>query len=459
MDDIPKDNRGFFDWKNSIGKKIKFVYDEIQGELPIVNYFVENKRNYIMTEYNNANFRLWIGDISKCKLGSLLGKYKTDFMYSLGEIIKTGKNGKLKIIKQTKMKIGKRSLKAYICECLVCGDTFEKTEDELKRNGCAVCSGRKILKGYNDLWTKRPDIANLLKFPARGHIIGRASNTKEILICPDCNYEQTQTINNVYRQGYSCKKCGDGVSYPEKFMTNFLLQLEIKFTTQESFEWSENKRYDFFIPSLKCIIETHGEQHYRDCGFERTLEEEQENDKLKESLARANGIDNYIVIDCRKSELEWIRDSILNSNLVKYCNLHNVDWKACDKSATESNVKVASGLWETGNTISKISNILKVHEGTVRTYLKRGSALGWNSYDPKIESEKGIKKMAKMNKLQIVQLSINGEYIRSFNGIKEASKEVKTSDSNISCVLKGRTKTAGGYKWVYKEDYDKYSKE
>ena len=50
------------------------------------------------------------------------------------------------------------------------------------------------------------------------------------------------------------------------------------------FEWSENKRYDVYIPYLNCIVENHGEQHYNN-SFKslngRTLEEEQKNDKYK----------------------------------------------------------------------------------------------------------------------------------------------------------------------------------
>ena len=51
--------------------------------------------------------------------------------------------------------------------------------------------------------------------------------------------------------------------------------------------------YDFYIPELEAIIEVHGSQHYGQ-GFEkvggRTLEEEQINDRLKEDLAKQNGI-------------------------------------------------------------------------------------------------------------------------------------------------------------------------
>ena len=37
LDNLPKDNRYYIDWKNSIDCKVKFVYDDIYGELKIIN--------------------------------------------------------------------------------------------------------------------------------------------------------------------------------------------------------------------------------------------------------------------------------------------------------------------------------------------------------------------------------------------------------------------------------------
>ena len=50
----------------------------------------------------------------------------------------------------------------------------------------------------------------------------------------------------------------------------------------------------------------------------RTLEEEQENDELKKSLAIKNGIKDYLVIDCRESEMEFIKSNILKSQLNQF---------------------------------------------------------------------------------------------------------------------------------------------
>lgn len=50
----------------------------------------------------------------------------------------------------------------------------------------------------------------------------------------------------------------------------------------------------------------------------------------------------------------------------------------------------------------------------------------------------------------ILQFSLDGEFIKEFNSIKEASEEIGVSKSAIVHCLKGKTKKAGGYKWKYK---------
>jgi hypothetical protein len=80
----------------------------------------------------------------------------------------------------------------------------------------------------------------------------------------------------------------------------------------------------------------HGGQHYKS-GFNisnRSLNEEQKNDLIKEKLAKKNGILHYIVIDSRRSTVEYIKNSIINSELFitlfenrysnKEINIHNI---------------------------------------------------------------------------------------------------------------------------------------
>lgn len=54
----------------------------------------------------------------------------------------------------------------------------------------------------------------------------------------------------------------------------------------------------------------------------------------------------------------------------------------------------------------------------------------------------------------VVQLSLNGEYIKEFFSIQDAILEVGGSDSNLTACCKGRQKTHMGFRWMYKKDYN-----
>ena len=51
--------------------------------------------------------------------------------------------------------------------------------------------------------------------------------------------------------------------------------------------------------------------------LQKTLIEEQINDSFKEKLAKDNGIEKYIVINCKESDLSYIKNNVLNSELSK----------------------------------------------------------------------------------------------------------------------------------------------
>lgn len=49
----------------------------------------------------------------------------------------------------------------------------------------------------------------------------------------------------------------------------------------------------------------------------------------------------------------------------------------------------------------------------------------------------------------ISQYTINGEHIKTYDSVIKASIETKIYYNNISLVLRGKRKTAGGYLWKY----------
>lgn len=393
LESLPRRGK-YIDWNKSIGYKIKFVYGEIEGEVPVLDIIQKiNKNNkiryYIITEYGaNINFCMTMDAFCSCKFKKLLGKDSGIYKYKIGDIIEDANCGILKILEPTRRKYNKNTYKAYKYQCLICGNVDIITEINLKNgHGCNVCCSKKILKGYNDLWTTHPNIARMLKNKEIGYTTSHGSSKKQIFICPDCGHEKKLIPYAITVNGFGCPKCGDGISFPEKFTFAILEQLKVKFLTQltkTTFEWCKGYRYDFYLNNYNIILEVNGLQHYKDTYYyKRTLEEEEENDKNKKELAIKNGIkeDNYIVIDCRKSELEWIKYNILSSELSNIYDISNIDWIKCLKYAYNSLVKEVCKLWREGiKNINEISIIYKLSTVTIRNYLKKGSKLGWCKY-------------------------------------------------------------------------------
>lgn len=58
----------------------------------------------------------------------------------------------------------------------------------------------------------------------------------------------------------------------------------------------------------------------------------------------------------------------------------------------------------------------------------------------------------------VVKLNMNDEFISEYECIGDAAKDCSINRTDISNVLAGRRKTAGGFKWVNKYDYDKEKK-
>lgn len=57
------------------------------------------------------------------------------------------------------------------------------------------------------------------------------------------------------------------------------------------------------------------------------------------------------------------------------------------------------------------------------------------------------------NARKVVQLDTNGELVKIYNTLMEASKDIKVHVSSICDALKGRSKTSGGFKWIYQDTY------
>lgn len=100
--------------------------------------------------------------------------------------------------------------------------------------------------------------------------------------------------------------------------------------------------------------------------------------------------------------------------------------------------------YKNGKSICEISRELDINTCHIRKFLK--------------ESGIQILTSIEIRSTPIVAINLDGSYYKAFCSVQEAAREVTHGNgkaSVITSVLKKRTKTAFGYKWIYEKDYKK----
>lgn len=397
LDNLPKRGK-LINWKESIGLEVRFIYDEIEGSITIVDY--DNSK--VTIKYKDKFDKIKSQGLKKCQIGNILKKKTRDYIYAIGDKIKTKSKDLIITNKKIERKFRDNGYyqdrKYYQIRCNKCGFSsgehytkgiYKKeywiSEGGLKKlKSCPCCcnSPQIVVTEINSLWKTDYWMIQMgidLEWAKKNT---SCSNKKAPIKCPYCGKIRYKKPNEVYNKKSIGCVCGEGISYPEKVMVNILNQLNINHIYQLSkttFKWCNNYRYDFYLPDYNCIIEINGEQHYRDCtGFSYSLKEIQNNDKHKKELALINSIKSYIVIDCRKSELTWAKRNIIKSELNEILKISNIDWKLCEKNSLSNKVKDLCDYWSSLNgniSLKKLNDIFKTTQAN--KYLIKGTSIGW----------------------------------------------------------------------------------
>lgn len=456
-------------WKKSIGEKVNFIYDEIEGEFEIINY-TEGK---IKIKYNDIEYDTTTNSLRNNGLYQVLGFRTGDFKIEIGQIFK---NDKVDIeIIDREYRVDKNGIKRkwYKYKCKKCPNEDWIVEDCLFRNyGCNVCTvngNKKVLKGYNDIATTDSWMCKYIVNEEDWYKYSSNSGKRILMKCPYCGEEKTYKIQDLFESKKLPCKCGDNIKYPEKFMVSFLNQLGVKYIWQYSkcnCDWIEkDKRYDFYfkINNEEYIVEVNGLQHYEESFkkiSKRTLQEEKDNDKYKYNTAIKNGIKpkNYVVIDFRYSTLEWGKEHILNSRLNEIFDLSDIDWEQCEKYALKNIVKEVCDYWHEHVEVNKeklnlkkLSHIFCLNRDTIGKYLNKGYKLGWCNYV--IGSENNRKSNGKTIIVKNIETKECWEF-DSIASIEKNSEEIigiKFLKENIHKVLNGKWKQYKGFVFKYKE--------
>ena len=272
--------------------------------------------------------------------------------------------------------------------------------------------------------------------------------------CPDCGRisDIATYIYNIHRQKSITCICKDSISYPEKFIYSVLLQLNEPFEYQISkltFPWIGKYKYDFYLPNYNTILEVHGIQHYE---FEDVIE----NDNLKRELAIHNGV-NYIELDCRFSDCDYIKNALLNSKLSKVLNFEYIDWNECNNFSKKNLCKEICEHFASGESVTNLAIEYKISKNSIRRMLHVGNEIGLCSYDGKKENK--LSSVNNENNVKETSIyTIDGNYIGTYKSAKyiaDHSEEIVGKVLKVNSIYdccNGRIKQYKGYVFINKGD-------
>lgn len=273
------------------------------------------------------------------------------------------------------------------CFCNICKQTFEIYPAYFKvpHKQCPVCSNKKLIKGFNDLATVRPDLLKWFVNPEEAYLYTVGQDKIVECKCQNCGHVKKMLVNALASRGFSCDVCGDGISYPNKFGRAFVSQLKdisnIKY--EFSATWSLNKKYDIYFEfkNKKYIIEMDGMQHFKDTKRFKTNKPVKENDAFKIQIALENGIESVIHIDAKYSSVNYIKNSIQNSLLAELFDLSSIDWIKCGIDASSNLAyEVCTYIHQNRpNSTTIVEKQFKLHGCTINHYCEEGVQFGWCS--------------------------------------------------------------------------------
>lgn len=120
--------------------------------------------------------------------------------------------------------------------CKKCGGSYPmRVCERTDGHGCPFCRGIKVLKGYNDLATKRPDVAvywDCEKNDVGSDEVTASTHSKYHWKCPECGYEWEDSVNRqVSKKG--CASCRRGWKDKNK-TTGAKITKAVKIVTPEN---------------------------------------------------------------------------------------------------------------------------------------------------------------------------------------------------------------------------------
>ncbi|MBV5103765.1 hypothetical protein [Mammaliicoccus sciuri] len=446
LKNIPLNTKGkksYYSWKDCNNTPADFRYKNTKGTLYItykgIKTYGKKRVSLLEVEYKNLKQDMVSTMIVACKLGGLL-KYKTkEYYYNVGDIINNSK-----VINQIYFEDKHGRTKGYEMLCLETNGSFKMREHNLK-------SGQRspYLRGYlidkgNSLYNEK-SVLKYLKNENDAHKFYRRSAKLIDIECKSCGFEKKIRVNDLVDYGFTCPFCTKGISFPERYMSAILQLNSIDYEFQKTFPDLKRKRFDFYIPSINCVIEMNGMQHYEKNNFldyTSTLK----SDTIKKEYCENKGI-SFIPINSSISTFEYINGNVIGSplnNKIELFNKEIVSQKMLDMFINENLTNIVND-YKSGMSYSSIVKKYELKDKyELISLIKK-----YGVYEFRNSSEISNKSVICLN---------DGKVFESVKSAREYGR-LKTS-SHIVQVCKKKRKTSGKHpltgeplKWMYYDEY------
>ena len=467
-----KGNTNRLDYMKMVGMDLKIEYKDEEYEVKIIEY-ISAKSPRFKIEYNGDIKEIQCGNFISGHFGGILNEVTKSFKFKIGDEIKD--EGRDIVIidreyREIKYTNGRSiNYKRYKYRCNKCGwDGGWIVEGNLlkQKQGCSCCASKVVVEDINSIWATDRWMCSLGLSEEDAKTHTKCSNDKVFVVCPKCNKKKEMQIHHIYNHKSIFCSCSDKRSYPEKFMMSVLDQLGVEYQTQYQPEYlnrleedgeCSQKRSDFYLPEYKRILETDGGLGHKNGAVhgksKKPLEYYIEVDNWKDEQHLLHGL-RTIRIDCFKSDMEYIKNSILNSELNKIFDLSKIDWLKCEEFALCNLVKNVCDYWndkKDWETTADLEKIFKMGRSAIIRYLKKGMELGWCNYNGKEELKKSGERCGKV----VAMYDLDGNFIMKESStvklkercLKELNIDLDTG--NISKVCNGKYKTYKGYIFKY----------
>lgn len=355
----------------------------------------------------------------------------TEYKYQAGEVV----NETLKIESQIRLKTNKRkkngeyyTVKGYVVKSLTypTAPPYKVREGSIQLGkGCAYTTGKRIFDG-NSLWSIKR-IRPFIMDTEQAKSIAPQSHTKINVKCPLCKKKKIMEAHDLVNREFSCTVCRTGISYPELFFNAYNQVLNLNFKPQQTFDDLKGYIFDYVNYDNYIVVETHGRQHYnkKDSWYKKA----HKSDMVKRKYCRDNGW-TFIELDCRKSDFNFIKNSINNNNILPNVSNEEEILDIILQNKYYDIKKIIKMYSEDKFTISQIGTRLGISYSTVRDILKRTDLKMRKIGDYKSKKRKKIR-----------CITTGGV----FNSITEASEYLGLGAkgvSSISRVCMGKQKSA-----------------